>query len=742
MKPLTLPDLLRQAAVTEPDRVALTVDGGASLTYHGWERRSDAAACGLVLRGVRPRDRVALLFDTVRWTEYAVTLLAVYKAGAVAVPLSTELSRFELDRILRDCRPSALVAPPGVAPPGAPVPAVETRELEEERLDPSVLPSVGRSALADLLYLSRPLSRPFPIPRSHGALLAGPSLDLGSDRGFPALIHAFPVGSGPGQDALCACLHPMPLGSVVLPTFDPERFCALLAKEPILACWLHPSHAQALVDSGLPGRHSLTRVTKVVLSSGHAPPELLLRLTTALPRATLHTVDVLDHPPGLRTVFRHDRSHPASIGRPCAGTVVRISDETGQPLGSGEVGQVRVGGVGLSAELEAATETAEGEVATGDLGYVDDRGFLYVVTGRSDVVRCHASTLVGTEVESVLREHASVDDAAVFSLGDARSRGALAAAVVLASPASGPELQALVRERLGEDKTPATRFFLEELPRNRQGMLLRSKLRRRLGLDQQEVERVAAPTAVEESIAAMWRRVLEHRDIGLHDDFFEIGGHWSAACALLALLQEDLEVRLPLTAFLDSPTVAGLASAVERLRPSDHDSPPAVAFSQEGMVWHERFAPGCQNLPGLARRYRGPLDVGALARALDEIVRRHGALRTNFEVRDGRLVQVVRAHRSRRLAVSDLSGLPPDEREEQVEWLVAEAGRRPFDLVTEALFEPTLVRLAEDDHVLIIRTHHSVFDDWSVGVFRRELAMLYSAYADGEASPLPELPLQ
>ena len=167
-----------------------------------------------------------------------------------------------------------------------------------------------------------------------------------------------------------------------------------------------------------------------------------------------------------------------------------------------------------------------------------------------------------------------------------------------------------------------------------------------------------------------------------------------------------------------------------------------VAVSQEGMLWHECLAPGCQNLPGLARRYRGPLDVEALRRALDEVLRRHGALRSRFEIRNGHLIQAVRPHELLVLEVHDIAALSSDERKARVAAEVARAGEEPFDLVGEPLFQPALFRLADDEHVLIVRAHHTVFDDWSVGVFRRELAALYAAFAKGTASPLPEPHLQ
>ncbi|HET9051775.1 MAG TPA: condensation domain-containing protein, partial [Candidatus Dormibacteraeota bacterium] len=163
-----------------------------------------------------------------------------------------------------------------------------------------------------------------------------------------------------------------------------------------------------------------------------------------------------------------------------------------------------------------------------------------------------------------------------------------------------------------------------------------------------------------------------------------------------------------------------------------------VSTAQEGLLWHEFFAPGCQNLPGLARRLRGPLDVGALDRALTEIVRRHRPLRTTYELRGGRLRQQVQPEPPSVLAIRDLTSLDASQRATEVDRVVADAGRRPFDLAAGPLFAPALLRLDAEDHVLVIRTHHLAFDEWSVGNFRRELGALYDAFAGGGESPLPE----
>ena len=179
---------------------------------------------------------------------------------------------------------------------------------------------------------------------------------------------------------------------------------------------------------------------------------------------------------------------------------------------------------------------------------------------------------------------------------------------------------------------------------------------------------------------------------------------------------------------LDEPAAAG--------PDADGEHGPTAA-SQVGMVWHEQLVPGSFNLPSLVRRYRGPLDPGALERALTELVRRHEPLRTTFELVSGDPSQVVRPPGSFALPVVDLGQLAPAARDIEVGRLVAQATGQPFDLVDEALFAPRLVRLGADDHVLIVRLHHTAFDDWSVEVFRRQLSALYSAEFGGVPSAPP-----
>src|SRR5262249_20587380 len=143
-----------------------------------------------------------------------------------------------------------------------------------------------------------------------------------------------------------------------------------------------------------------------------------------------------------------------------------------------------------------------------------------------------------------------------------------------------------------------------------------------------------------------------------------------------------------------------------------------------------------------ASRLRFLLNVPALKWSLNEILRRHEALRTTFHASPRGPVQLVSAAHELNLPVTDLGHLPRAEREAEALRLAQEEGRRPFDLTHGPLVRAELLRLGPDDHVFVLTMHHIVCDGWSMGVFFRELKDLYTAFCAGRPSPLPELPVQ
>jgi Condensation domain len=168
-----------------------------------------------------------------------------------------------------------------------------------------------------------------------------------------------------------------------------------------------------------------------------------------------------------------------------------------------------------------------------------------------------------------------------------------------------------------------------------------------------------------------------------------------------------------------------------------------LSFSQQRLWFLDQYEPNgsVYNIPS-ALRLKGSLNLGALEQSLKEIICRHESLRTIFSMVDGEAVQVIAPPVGFSLAVVDLADHPEGEREEKVRELAREEAGRPFDLAKGPLFRSQLLRLGEDDHVLLLTMHHIVSDGWSMGVLHRELSVLYEAFSRSQPSPLPELSIQ
>jgi amino acid adenylation domain-containing protein len=278
----------------------------------------------------------------------------------------------------------------------------------------------------------------------------------------------------------------------------------------------------------------------------------------------------------------------------------------------------------------------------------------------------------------------------------------------------------------------------------------------------------APRTPVEEVTAALFARVLgfdgTERKVGLRDHFFELGGHSLLATRLVSRIRESFGVELPIRALFENPTVGALAAAVEAQAQDGEAPPPLVAlprpgaearaqplvfapsFAQERLWFLAQLDPAspAYHLPGVVR-LSGRLDVPALAAAVAGIVARHESLRTVFRAAGTGPVQVVHPPEwepPRRLATVDLSRLAAPALARTAAAVVRRETARPFDLEAGPLLRVTLLRLARDEHVLVVNTHHIVSDGWSVGVFVRELSALYAARLAGVPAELPDLPVQ
>nr|WP_255428606.1 non-ribosomal peptide synthetase [Corallococcus sp. AB038B] len=504
---------------------------------------------------------------------------------------------------------------------------------------------------------------------------------------------------------------------------------------------------------------------QVINLAGEALPETLAKAVYAVP--TVHKLYNLYGPSEDTTYSTWSlvgRNEVPNIGRPLTNTRAYVLDKYLQPVPVGVAGELFLAGEGqargylLRPELTAEkflpeVYGPEGSrmYRTGDrVRYRADGVLEYL--GRVDFqVKVRGFRIELGEVESALRQQEAVKEAVVVAKGE----GAEKRLVAYVAPKAGATLEAeslkaSLRQRLPEYMVPGAVVVLEALPLNSNGKVDRKALPEPEAPTSTRTY-VAPRTEVEAKLAAIWAEVLRVPQVGVKDDFFALGGHSLLVTQVVSRIRTETGVELPLRALFEAPTLEALAQRMgtagrgQSSMPGDSlmGTTPPLSFAQQRLWFIDQMEPGTAlyNLP-VAVRLVGSLDVAALERALNEVVRRHEALRTTFEERGGQAIQVIQPTLSLELGREDLRSVDEARRETEARRQVEQEMLRPFDLGRGPLIRTRLFTLGERESVLVVTMHHIVSDGWSLGVMIREVGALYAAFSSGQPSPLPELPVQ
>jgi amino acid adenylation domain-containing protein len=736
--PATIPDRFAAIAAAQPDAPALQGEHHA-FTYGALlaEARSIAGA----LAAYPAAARVALLGD--HDAPIAAAALGVLFAGRAYVPLDPLHPPARLAQILADADVGTILAD---APRRALAASIAGSIPLASWRGAAPLPAIAPSSIAYLLYTSGSTGHPKGVVQSHenlvhhaetyakslglgpadrltllpslavdaalmdlfGALLSGASAHLWDlrRRGFAGL-------AAWTRERRITVLHATPTvlrqllaepGFAVLP--DVRR--VVLGGEPVRAADL-----AALRDAVAPD---------AILVNGLGPTESTLAL-----QAFFSPADPVD-------------DDPVPIGFPVAATEALLLDEHGQPSTTDE-GELAIRsrhvalGYWRRPDLTAAaflTDPIGGLriYRTGDRArrLADGR---FVFLGRSDFqvkVRGHRVEL--GEIEAQLAADPDVAAAVV----SAREDGDLVAHVV--ARAGAATILARLRAALPAPMIPTHLVIVPHLPLTPSGKIDRLSLRTApLPSPPQAREDPRGP--IEARIAALFHALLGVSAVGRDSDFFALGGHSLLAARLVAHLRAEHGIDLLLTAVFDAPSIAALARRVEAaparaplppILPAPRDGPLPLSFAEERLWFAEQLRPGdpTYHVPALLR-FRGDLDLAALARALQALVDRHEALRTTFPTVDGGPQR--RIHATITLEI--------ERHALRVEDFAGAFARRPFDLSEGPLLRAALLFLDRDDHALVLVLHHLAADAATVSLLLSELAALHEAFSAGLPSPLP-----
>ncbi|HEX8202153.1 MAG TPA: amino acid adenylation domain-containing protein, partial [Isosphaeraceae bacterium] len=756
-----------------PEAVALAFEGRA-LTYRALNARANRLAHHLRGLGVGPETLVGVCLD--RSPEMVVALLGILKAGGAYVPLDPAYPPERLAFMLEDSRAPVLLTERHLR---AVLPAagaeVVCLDSDAPGIDgqPEDNPAGGAAAdhVAYVIYTSGSTGTPKGVEVPHAAL--GNFLQaMRTLLGVTARDALLAVTTLSFDIAGLELFLPLIVGARVelVPrevAADGARLAARVDEPGVTFLQATPATWRLLLEGGWAGKPALT-----MLCGGEALPralaDRLLDKGAALwnlygPTETTIWSSAARVEPGEGAV---------PIGRPIANTQLYVLDARLRPVPVGVTGELYIGGAGVArGYLRRPALTAErfvpdpfGKAAgarlyrTGDLARWRPDGSLDCLGRIDHQVKIRGFRVELGEIEAALLRHPAVRAAVVVAREDASGEQALVAYTV-ADPGAeiaAADLRRGLHEALPEYMVPSAFVALEALPLTPNGKVDRGALPPP-GAARVEAEGPYVPPRgpIEEALAGIWGELLGRDRIGVHENFFDLGGHSLTATQLLARLRDTFAVEPSLRDFLEGPTVAGLARLVEReltagaglevppIEPVGRDGPLPASFAQQRLWFLDQLEPGsaAYNIP-VAVRLAGRLDVGALGRALAEVVRRHEALRTTFASEGGVPRQVIAPAQALALPVTDLTDLPEsDRRAEALRRLRAEAAR-PFDLARGPLVRAGLFRLGEAEHVVAVTMHHIVSDGWSIGVLVREVAALYDAFRRGAPSPLPEPALQ
>lgn len=485
----TMPNWLMKRAKLTPERIAI-VHGNESWTFSELDQRARRKAKRLLQQGVREGDRVALLMQN---GGHAVAMIhALHYIGAVLIPLNTRLAVAELRLQLDDSEPCLLVFDHSQtasaralarALPELPLLAWEDLTLgAAEKTCASLKSSLSLGDLQAIMYTSGTTGRPKGVMLTYGNhwwSAVGSALNLGLHTNDRWLM-SVPLFHMSGLSILMRSVI-YGITAVIHETFDPTAVNRAIAEEGVTIVSVVSTMLNQMVNQL--GASVYPDSLRCLLLGGGPAPKPLLEKCHRKGIPVFQTYGLTETASQIATLSaEYMLRKSGSAGQPLFPSKLRI-EENGREQPPGKAGEIVVKGPNVTPgywrrERETATAIRDGWLYTGDIGYVDEEGFLYVLDRRSDLIISGGENVYPAEIEAVLMSHPAVREAGVSGIDDP-DWGQVPVAFVVLNDGAGTnekELQSLCRERLAGYKQPKRIYFVEALPRTGANKLLRREL--------------------------------------------------------------------------------------------------------------------------------------------------------------------------------------------------------------------------------------------------------------------------
>jgi amino acid adenylation domain-containing protein len=764
-------ELFEKQAEKTPDLVAVA-DNHRQLTYAELDRRSNQLAHYLRNLGIGREVKVGICMR--RSVDMIVALLGILKSGGAYVALDPAYPSERLRVILEDSEAAVLLTEQEIFERAQLAFAARLIYWEQEwdqisrESEENLASNTDGENLAYLIYTSGSTGRPKAVGIRHSSvtMLLRWAQEIFTPQETAAVLCSTSICF---DLSVFEIFVPLSRGGRALVVVNALEVPHMARRDEVTLINTVPSAMAELLRM-----NAVPASVRVVNLAGEALPKALVK--QVYERTRVERLFNLYGPSEDTTystaayLSREKMDQEVSIGTPIPGTCAYVIGENFQLLPANTVGELYLGGAGLARGYVGRPElTAEWFVSdpftqeagarmyrTGDLARWRADGQLDFL-GRADhQVKLRGYRIELGEIENQLEDHEQVERAVVMVREDHPGDQRLVAYVVKKEQKTkldSGELRQYLRQRLPEYMVPGFYTELERFPLSPNGKIDRKALPKpEIGHLQEAPSYVAPRTLIEKQLANIWSELLGLEKIGVHDNFFEIGGHSLSAVRVLSRVGREYGLDLHLQMLFNAPTIETFSRTLETLsqkgisissvKPRAKQQLAPLSYPQQ-MLWIvNQVHPSvpCYNIAE-SFQIEGDLNVDAVQWGLTQIVRRHEALRTRFFIQAGEPVQHVDKPWNFPLPVIDLRHLDDSVREQHAQQLMVQKAREPFHLAKGPLLRALLVRIGPQTYKLMVTVHHIATDGWSQSLLWSELGVLYAAFGKAD-SLLPELPFQ
>ncbi|MGQ0541540.1 MAG: amino acid adenylation domain-containing protein, partial [Blastocatellia bacterium] len=761
-----------EQASRTPDAVAV-VFGEDQLSYGELDRLANQLANYLIAHGVRTDVSVSVCVEPS--VDIAIALLAVLKAGGAYVPLDPGYPLERLEVILDDNKPTVILTQTHLLPKlpksnahvfcfDRDTDITETLSVEKPKVE------IDGDQTAYIVYTSGTTGTPKGVMASYTNLahyihVAREMYGFDASTIMPAMARfTFSI-------TFFELLNPLAAGGTLVllkrdDILDIERLAKAIERFTVVHA--SPSLWRKLLGHIEQEGIELSKFDglKHVSTGGDlVPPDVLEAMKRVFRKSEVFVIYGCSEVSCMACtnfISRETEITKTLVGQPFHNVSIRICDEDQYPLAAGEAGEVYISGAGLTkGYLNQPDLTQEkfqffdGQLfyRTGDRGRLDEEGRLEIL-GRTDFqIKLRGIRIEPAEIEIAMRRLPGIHDSVVALRKLPNGDDGLIGYLVF-EPADAPDIAQIrcyLQSKLPDYMIPSAYVVLDSLPVN-----MNLKVDRKALPDPEQgnillSEQYVVPrNEVERMIAEIWSEVLGIDRIGVIDDFFGLGGHSLLATQVISRIRNTFHVDLSVGKIFETPTVASLAEYVNGLpkissnedtafeiKVVNRDQSLPLSFAQQRLWFLDKLDPNSAvyNLP-LGMRMSGKLDITLLKKALDGVIERHESLRTTFETVDGKPYARISSSLQTDLPLIDIRDLPEPERESGLHQHASEEAGIAFDLSVVPLFRASMVRLQDNEHVMLITLHHIISDGWSLAVFFKELTEAYEILVNGNQKAL------